>query len=236
MSTWKRSSGILAAALALMLALMPIGMNAIAEGWFGSGSGGSSGSSSGSGSGGSAPSEESGLFDWGAAAPTQPPAEQAFALQAVVRRCNSYVSLRSDPDSASSQLARVPKNEWVTILSDMTWKSGDGYFVRCSYQGQVGYMLVMYLDASITPDLTCVQTTVPKNAAGKVYIPAPEDDVILREGPGTNYGIVGLLFGGEVAEWLGQSRPDGSGRTWYYVRHMGRESWVSSSYTALTVF
>ena len=59
---------------------MPIGMNAIAEGWFGSGSGGSSESES----GGSAPSEESGLFDWGAAAPTQPPAEQAFALQAVV--------------------------------------------------------------------------------------------------------------------------------------------------------
>ncbi|MBQ3761089.1 MAG: SH3 domain-containing protein [Clostridia bacterium] len=57
-----------------------------------------------------------------------------------VYNCNSYVSLRVNPDTASARLVKVQLGELVTDC-----ESASNGFVKCSFDGQTGYILAKYL-------------------------------------------------------------------------------------------
>lgn len=60
-----------------------------------------------------------------------------------VANCNSYVSLRESPDTKSARLVKVHLGELVTDC-----ESAAGGFVKCTFDGQTGYILEKYLKAT----------------------------------------------------------------------------------------
>ena len=57
-----------------------------------------------------------------------------------VTKCNSYVSLRVSADTSSARLVKVHLGELVTNC-----ESAANGFVKCSFDGQTGYILEKYL-------------------------------------------------------------------------------------------
>lgn len=68
-------------------------------------------------------------------------AESAGVTMTVVN-CEEWVSLRAEPDTSASRLAKVPLGAEVTGCID----AGSG-FIACEYQGKRGYILAKYLTA-----------------------------------------------------------------------------------------
>ena len=60
----------------------------------------------------------------------------------MVDNCENWVSLRKEADTGSNRLAKVPL---FGIVTDAQWDPEYGDFIRCSYDGQFGYILARYL-------------------------------------------------------------------------------------------
>ena len=60
-----------------------------------------------------------------------------------VVKCNSYVSLRISPDTKAARLVKVHLGEFVTDC-----ESASNGFVKCTFDGQTGYILEKYLKAT----------------------------------------------------------------------------------------
>ncbi len=56
-------------------------------------------------------------------------------------------------------------------------------------------------------------------------------NVNVRRGPGKEYASIGNLDKGDIVTYLGASKKDYRGVTWYKVRVGGHEGWVSSKYS-----
>ena len=63
-----------------------------------------------------------------------------------VTKCNSYVSLRVSPDTKSARLVKVHLGELVTDC-----ESASNGFVKCTFDGQTGYILEKYLKTTTEP-------------------------------------------------------------------------------------
>ena len=63
-----------------------------------------------------------------------------------VTKCNSYVSLRVSPDTKSTRLVKVHLGELVTGC-----ESASNGFVKCTFDGQTGYILEKYLKTTTEP-------------------------------------------------------------------------------------
>ena len=73
-------------------------------------------------------------------------AEVSEVMQVV--NCTSFVSLRASADTGASVLARVNLGEQVTDC-----QSAPNGFVKCTYNGQTGYILERYLSGAQSPDV-----------------------------------------------------------------------------------
>ena len=79
-----------------------------------------------------------------------------------VVNCQSWVSLRSSASTGAAQLAKVPLGATVTNCS-----AASNGFIKCSYDGQTGYILARYLregagnDAVVEPEPTPAITPEP---------------------------------------------------------------------------
>lgn len=161
---------------------------------------------------------------------------KASVIRAIVVNCESFVSLRARPSSDSERLLKVPRGEHVEILSNEAHLSDKDYFVEARYKGQTGYIMIEYLDAFMEAGNPMLQLSASPGAKGEVYARTSTDDIVMRGGPGTSYENLGLLFGGEMADYLGDSREDKNGWEWYHCRHLGVECWISSRYTKLRIY
>lgn len=72
--------------------------------------------------------------------------------------------------------------------------------------------------------------TLEEVTGGKGKIKAT-GNVNIRKGPGKEYDSIGNLDKGDVVTYLGSSKKDYRGVTWYKVKVGGREGWVSSKYS-----
>ena len=63
-----------------------------------------------------------------------------------VTKCNSYVSLRTSPDTKSARIVKVHLGELVTYC-----ESASNGFVKCTFDGQTGYILAKYLKTTTYP-------------------------------------------------------------------------------------
>ena len=155
-----------------------------------------------------------------------------YPIQGVVVNCKSYATLRSEPNFDSAELDRAPLGAAVTLLSNVAYRGGNRYFVEVSYRGRYGYMCVEYLDA-ILPDELYGQRDYLRNCQGTVRSADAGDELLMRSGPGSGYGVTGLLWGGEVLGYQGVARLDGSGVCWYLCSHYGEDCWMAATYTVL---
>ena len=160
--------------------------------------------------------------------------QKPFILGCIVN-CSEFVSLREYASTGAARITKVPKGAFVRILSNATWKdpSSGKFFINCEFNGQQGYIAIEYLDALIEQDNPLLQTTVPYGTGAVVTANDPTDDIVLRFGPGTSYENCGMLFGGEILEYLGGTDLDKNNRVWYQCRHLGQICWISSQYTKI---
>lgn len=85
-----------------------------------------------------------------------------------------------------------------------------------------------------TPMPTPVPTPTPAPVVTEPqYVYASDGDSNVRTGPGLSYATIGSIKKGGGATYLGQSRADDRGVTWYNVDYKGKSGWVSSKYTTL---
>ena len=72
---------------------------------------------------------------------------------------------------------------------------------------------------------------VRESAAGTLYLSGNARSVNVRSGPSLSSGIIGILYRGDTAPWLGVSERDSRGVTWYKIKWKDGSGWVSSAYT-----
>lgn len=65
------------------------------------------------------------------------------------------------------------------------------------------------------------------------YVRGVSGDSFVRTGPGLGYGKLGVLYNGQRATYLDETRYDNRGVAWYLIRWYGDEGWVSSRYTEI---
>ena len=167
---------------------------------------------------------------------TEPETEAGltFPVDAEVVNCRQCVSLRSEPSAQAALLGQVPVGEVVQVYSNAAYRGGDRWFVDAGYNGLRGYICIEYLDI-LLPDSVRAQRQYLQDAAGAISAVNPGTDLIMREGPGADYAVTGLLFGGEVLGYLGDAQRDADGTCWYHASYYGAECWISAKYTALTL-
>ncbi len=156
-----------------------------------------------------------------------------FPIQGVVVNCKSYVTLRAEPSARAAELARAPLGAAVSLYSNAALYDGSRYFVEAGYDGKRGYMCVEYIDAVLPQGLQDWVVGHP-GVSGTVRAANAGTELILRNGPGSRFENLGLLFGGEVLGYLGQAQQDAGGTCWYRCSHYGEECWISAKYTVLT--
>ena len=92
-----------------------------------------------------------------------------------VTKCNSWVSLRKNADTSSERLAKVPLG--ATVKSCVL----EGKFVKCTYNGQTGYILAKYLKNASTSS-----TPAAEDITGEARVVNCAKFVSLRETPDTS--------------------------------------------------
>ena len=157
-----------------------------------------------------------------------------FPVDAEVVNCRQCVSLRSEPSAQAALLAQAPVGELVQVYSNAAYKGGDRWFVEAGYNGLRGYICIEYLDI-LLPEEARAQRQYLRDAEGSISAVNAGADLIMRDGPGADCAVTGLLFGGETLGYLGDARQDDSGTCWYHASYYGSECWISAKYTALTL-
>ncbi len=168
---------------------------------------------------------------WTQPTPEPQPAGLTFPVDARVVNCRQCVSLRSKPAGDGPLLAEAALGDIVQVYSNAAYSDGKHWFVDAGYNGQRGYICIEYLDI-LLPQLSGDWLA---GAAGTITAVASGTDLLMRSGPGKDFEVTGLLFGGETLAYLGDARMDGSGTCWYHASYYGAECWISATYTALTL-
>lgn len=157
-----------------------------------------------------------------------------YPVQAEVVNCKTGVSLRERPSTKAALLAEVPLGALVTVYSNEAWYGNERWFVDAAYKGQRGYICVEYLDVLLPEELASRRGYL-RGMDGTVSAVNRGSDLILRDGPGTDYDSLGLLFGGEVLGYKGEAKRDSGGTCWYRCSHYGEDCWISAKFTVLTL-
>ena len=138
-------------------------------------------------------------------------AENVSEVMQVVK-CNEYVSLRKEPDTKSTRLAKVHLGELV--YDCVATSSG---FVLCSWNGQRGYILEEYLKKT---DFTMADGILPNQMVYNC-----NEYVSLREKPDTQSNrLAKVPLGGIVTgcvTYMGN---------WIYCEYKGQRGYVLSQY------
>ena len=112
----------------------------------------------------------------------------------------------------------IPEGETVAWFRSKTVNGLKWYLVR--YNGRIGWACGSYLKGEKT------EKTVR-------YVCAAGGDSNVRTGAKTTAKIIGILYEGERAEYLNETRTDARGVDWYRIDLDGTEGWISSAYTVI---
>ena len=108
---------------------------------------------------------------------------------------------------------------------DKTKKDARGVIWYHVNGGWVSSKFTAQLEGSVSKDTKAQKTT------GKTV--KATGDLYLRKGPGLGYAETVVMKTGKTAGYLGQSKKDNRGVTWYKVSFNGRTGWVSSRFSKL---
>lgn len=139
---------------------------------------------------------------------------------------NGTLRLRAEPDGNARVLTNMPKNSKVEILGE----TGSWYKVR--YGNAIGYASKAYIvlngtTPEATPTPTVRPTATPSAQVGTVTLSNPNSRLIVRSGPGTNYGEVTRLAHNTKVTVLG------SEGDFYRIQYSGQTGYVAKQYVVL---
>ena len=134
----------------------------------------------------------------------------ALAAAGTVNTEGSTLRLRSEPNTNSAVLTKLPHNSQVDVID----QAGDGWY-HVSYKGMEGYVSADYLivtedgeesAAPTAPAESGEETSAPAapsdEVADAMYIKVLEGPLNIRTGPSTDYDRVGQLSVGRTVEVL----------------------------------
>lgn len=129
----------------------------------------------------------------------------ALAATGNVNTEGSTLRLRSEPNTGSSVLTKLPHNSQVDVIDQ-----ADAGWYHVSYKGMEGYVSADYLivtedgeePAAPAASADTSSDTSSDQVADAMYIKVLQGPLNIRTGPGTDYDRVGQLSVGRTAEVL----------------------------------
>lgn len=147
----------------------------------------------------------------------------------------AYVSgntnLRKGPGLTYGKVGMMFKGDHATYLGQSSVDSRGVTWYYVNYAGLYGWISSRYATLNGYYDRGYNNDNYSRGYTynyGYVYATAKTN---IRTGAGLTYSKVAMMFRGDYATYLGQSRVDSRGVTWYYVNYAGKIGWVSSRYT-----
>ena len=129
--------------------------------------------------------------------------------------CREYVNLRSRPDSSSRSLAEVWIGEVVMAAPY------DNQFSYCCYNGQYGYILTEYLNASIQPW-----------SEGTFYVTNCKEYISLRRMPTKSADVLAKIPLGATLDGIYYHDGGDTSGDFVYVKYNGQYGFVLWDYLA----
>jgi uncharacterized protein YraI len=154
--------------------------------------------------------------------PTQQPSPTGASATVTAFRLN----VRSEPSSTASVITRISRNEVYPIVG----RTSDNVWYLIDIAGTQGYVSGRYINVANGSNIPVVganQPAPPQNANNTITTNGV--NVIIRNGPGTQFARVGLLSVGGVAQVIGRN----SNNTWWQVNFNGLVGWVSGGFTTV---
>ncbi len=136
------------------------------------------------------------------------------------------LNVRSGPGTKYSRIGGLDKGKTFTITGKAQDSSGTWWY-RLTFSGKTGYVSSQYVKTKTSGGAT----EEVQKATGKVN--TKSDPLLVRSGPGTNYGTIGSMAKGKTFTIIGNAR-DKSGNTWYKLTYNGRLGYVSGAYVKVT--
>ncbi len=134
------------------------------------------------------------------------------ASASVTMKTTKAVNLRTGPSSSAAKIIKIPKGATVTA------GVSEGKWTKVVYRGSKaygGWAYSKYLKASGSGSSSSSSSGKTKTTATAIW---------LRTGPGTNYGKIRAIEGGEKVTVLGTSG------SWYRVSYKGATGYLKQGY------
>ena len=137
----------------------------------------------------------------------------------------STLNLRSEPNTKAKVLAKLKRNDQLTITAD----TGTWYAVN--YNGTSGYVSKDYVrvvqSVSTGQDLLQQPVTTPPVATGPIYGTVTGDGVNVRNGPGTEYDRIMVVNKNQSVQVLSAFGD------WFQIMINGTTAYISATYLAV---
>ncbi len=163
-----------------------------------------------------------------APAPTQvPPASNASATVTAYK-----LNVRATPDGVNGQiLTQITRLQVYPIVA----RNDAGTWYQLNINGVIGWVNGNYINVNIADPAGIPVAGASQGAPSQPSQPAltgntltaPQYNVVIRSGPGTQYRRIGLLPVGGVAPIVGRT----STNSWWQINLNGLTGWVISTYT-----
>ena len=124
---------------------------------------------------------------------------------------NDTLNMRSEANSTSSILAKLPNGTKVQVIGQDTKTS----WYKINYNGKTGYVSNKYI--KIVGDWNSSSSSITGTRK-------TTDNLNFRTGPGTNYSIIATIPNGTIVDYYSESNG------WAKVRYNGKDGYVSTSY------
>lgn len=137
-----------------------------------------------------------------------------------------YPAAKYGAATVSVNMRRAPEGEIMrTLKKDAVLQllGENGGWLKVLYQGEVGYVSAAYVEERQLTDEEIGQLPEEEPEEGGIaYVTA--DSLNIRKGPGTNYGVLGVLTYGDEVKYISLS--DG----WYMIETEEGTGYVSEKY------
>lgn len=156
-------------------------------------------------------------------APQQPPTATYGNITVTAFRLN----VRTEPSATASVITRINRFEQYPI----TGRSADGRWFQIYITNQFGWVSggwVNVPNASAVPVVGGGQTVQPPANTGLVVTATPYS-VVIRSGPGTQFGRLATMPAGATAQVLGRN----ANATWWQISYNGITGWSSAEFARL---
>ncbi|MDX1992236.1 MAG: PA14 domain-containing protein [bacterium] len=158
--------------------------------------------------------------------PTPQPTIQPGAVTATVTAFQ--LNVRNAPSATAARITRVNQGNTYAVLG----QNPSGSWVQLNVNGTLGWVNRAYVALSSTNPLPIVDTNplpVQQPVVTGVNVTATPFNVVIRNGPGTNFRRLASLPANQSAAVVGRN----ASNTWWQVNYNGIVGWVTAQYTRL---